>query len=876
MTGSTIGHYRIADKLGAGGMGEVWRARDTRLNRDVAIKVLPPGLAADPERMARFEREAQVLASLNHTNIAVLHGLEIAGDSRALVMELVEGETLAERIARGSIPLDEAMPIAKQIAEALEAAHEHGIIHRDLKPANVKITPQGVVKLLDFGLAKAFDDAPGESKSQANSPTLSVAATRAGVLLGTAGYMSPEQVKGKSADKRADIWAFGVVLYEMLTGRQLYRGETLADSLAAVITSTPDTSVLPPGVRRLVERCLEKDARFRLRDIGEARIALERPESGAAVHRGPRLTGRAPLALIPTLAFAALAFVHFRETPPEPPRVALAIPTPSSTPARNFAISPDGRYVVIATAGMKSPMLLRPIDSQEVAPLGSTEEAQYPFWSPDSRFIAFFSQGKLRKVAVSGGPPVALCDAANGRGGGWGPDGTIVFAPDTSSGIFKVSADGGTPVRIVAPAGGTQRFPILLPDGKRLLYVLSAATGNVNGVYAADVDGKSAPRRILSDVSSVAWIPPRGGPSGHLLFIRDSTLMVQPTNPRSLDRAGDVFPVAERVDFSAVLNYAPIAASPAGHIAFLRGAVVGGRNVAWMDRQGRILKSFEAPGTVLTILLSPDGRKIGASVVAGRAENADIWVLDSERGAHSQITFRRGRSSWPVWSPDGKQIAFAAPEGDSSNSLSALFVKDASGAGQERKLAPSTQFRYPTHWSSTGFLAFSELGSGAVDVMNLRMDGSSKPVTFFESKFNETWARFSPDGRWISYDSDETGSYEVYVRPVRPDGAAGEGKWKVSIGGGTQSAWTKGGREIVYLSPDSRLMAADVRVAGEAIEISAPRELFRLRNTPPNPGQRRFDVSLDGERIVALVEKEELSTDPISVILNWRPPAGRN
>ncbi len=883
MTGSTIGHYRIADRLGAGGMGEVWRARDTRLNRDVAIKILPSALAADPERMARFEREAQVLASLNHPNIAVLYGLETTGDSPALVMELVEGETLAERISSGAIPLAESLQYARQIAEALESAHERGVIHRDLKPANVMITPQGAVKLLDFGLAKALDDAPVNAKSQANSPTLSVAATRAGVLLGTAGYMSPEQVKGKAADKRVDIWAFGVVLYEMLTGRQLYRGETIADSLAAVITTTPDTGVLPSQVRRLVERCLEKDAHLRLRDIGEARILLARGGDqgddlqvgagppGAASARGRALVAAAA---IPLLALAALSFVHFRERPPESPALQFTVPLPKG-PAASFAVSPDGRRIVISITGPKNPLLLRSFDSAEATPLAGTEDAMFPFWSPDSRFIGFFAQAKLKKVAIIGGPPLTLCDAANGRGGAWNDDGMIVFSPNLSE-IRKVHANGGVPAKLIDAKGTTLRFPVFLPDGRRYLYLVSAGTTSVNGVYVAPADGGAPPRRILADVSSVAWLPPRDTPYGHLLFIRDATLMAQPTDPESLDPAGEVFPVAERVQFTTLLNYAPISISPGGVLAFLRGGTVGGRNAAWMDRQGRVLKSFQGPGFIYTLALSPDGQKIAAGVGTTDVEKVDLWVLEPDRGVQSQITFLARRTAWPAWSPDGKRIAFGSPDlGEQETRRQTLYVKDASGVGQAERLVEPTGFQYSSHWSSSGFLVYHELGGTSFDLKVLRMDGKSKPVTFFESKANEQWGRFSPDGRWMAYQSDESGRVEIYVRAVGPDGVAGEGKWRVSDAGGQQPVWTKQGREILYLSTDRNLTAVAVRDSGAAFAASPPQALFDLPVQPGNQGQKRFDATPDGERILAVIPKEGEVSDPISVILNWRPPAGK-
>jgi Tol biopolymer transport system component len=874
MTGSTIGHYRISDKLGAGGMGEVWRARDTRLNRDVAIKVLPPGLAADPERMARFEREAQVLASLNHPNIAVLHGLEIAGDSRALVMELVEGETLAERIARGAIPLDESIPIAKQIAEALEAAHEHGIIHRDLKPANVKITPQGVVKLLDFGLAKALDDAPGNA-SQANSPTLSVAATRAGVLLGTAGYMSPEQVKGKTADRRADIWAFGVVLYEMLTGRQLYRGETIADSLAAVITTTPDTSVLPPRMRALVERCLEKDPRLRLRDIGEARIALERPAGGdgPAVPQ-PRAPSRRPtawiaLAAVLLVALAALSWIHFRERPAPERQIEFALSLPGNERVHSFAVSPDGQWLAIAYGAPKTPILLRALSASEPAPLAGTEEGTYPFWSPDSKHLAFFSQGKLRRIAISGGPVMSLCDAPNGRGGDWNENGEIVFAPGNVGTIHRVRSEGGVSTAVTATKG-TNRFPVFVPGSSRFLYLESRATDG--GVHLATL-GQPSSRQVLAEQSSVAFAPPEAGARhAHLLFVRENNLMALPVDPGTLEKAGEMFPVAERVGFTNVLNFAPVSVSRNGVLMYLRGGALSAADLTGFDRGGRQLGTVNAPpGGLARAALAPDGKRIAVEVLSS-SDRANIWVLDPERGVNSQVSFRDGRNQYPVWSPDGKRLVMSGTA--VGNNPEGLFVKDVSGAAPEARIYESNAIVMPTDWSSQGLLVFSEISTTTnTDLKTLRMDGKSKPVDFLATRFREFNGSFSPDGRWMAYQSDETGTLEVYVRPVAPDGSAGPGKWKISSTGGVGPRWTRNGNEIVYMA-GTKVMAVPIRHLGAAIEPGIPQVLFDTPGGLGLAGSRRFDVSADGQRFLIPVSREQGAL-PLTVVVNWRPPSSR-
>ncbi|MBI3694947.1 MAG: serine/threonine-protein kinase [Acidobacteria bacterium] len=519
--GTRLGPYEIVASLGAGGMGEVYRARDARLGRDVALKVLPEVFAKDAERMARFEREAQVLASLNHPNIAALYGLEESGGVRALVMELVEGPTLAERIEDGPIPIDEALPIARQIAEALEAAHEKGIIHRDLKPSNVKVKADGAVKVLDFGLAKALEDDPASSDVR-NSPTLSLAATRAGVILGTAAYMPPEQAKGKPVDRRADIWAFGVVLFEMLTGQQLFAGETAGDTLAAVIKDEPKWDRLPestpPAIRKLLRRCLDRDPRRRLRDIGEARLVIEDVMAGAPAEEPsprPRVSASPRLAVSWVVAGAllistlVLAFLYFGETPPAERVMRYSVPAPEKASIHSFAISPDGRYLAIAaTAQGKRYLWVRALDALQPQLLPGTEEAANPFWSPDSRWIGFFAQGKLKKIAVSGGPAQTLCDAAAGRGGAWNRDGVILFAPSPTGPLFRVSAVGGVPVQVAkAEGGGTHRNPVFLPDGRRFLYQVTGGTADKAGVHVASLDGV-APRRVLADISNVAYAPP--------------------------------------------------------------------------------------------------------------------------------------------------------------------------------------------------------------------------------------------------------------------------------------------------------------------------------------------------------------------------------
>ena len=651
-SGSRLGSYEILAPLGSGGMGDVYRARDTRLNRDVAIKVLPDLFAGDPERLARFHREAQMLAALNHPNIAHIHGLEESSGIRALVMELVEGPTLAEIIAPGAgrspaaaatsepapaarvgvapraLGIDEALAIAKQIAEALEAAHEQGIVHRDLKPANIKVREDGTVKVLDFGLAKlAAPDASGTAAMAglSQSPTLTTpAATLAGVILGTAAYMSPEQARGKAADKRADIWAFGVVLFEMLTGQRLFGGETISDTLASVLKTEPSWDALPPStppaLRRVLRSCLEKDPKRRLQAIGDWRLLLEDAPQPVSVTQGklPWVIVAATAAIL-AVAVLVLGFVHFRETPVQPRTARFQVPLPEKTGGAIFHLSPDGRTLAIsATEGGRRRLWVRPLDSLDARALPGTDDAAYPFWSPDSAFIGFFAQGKLKKIAMAGGPPQTLCEAPNGRGGTWNASGVIVFS-GLGSGLSRVPAAGGVPSPVTKPSTSEElhRYPEFLPGGNRFLFLINPGKPEVSGIYAGSLDG-TPPVRILSDESNAVYVPPdASGKSGHLLFRREGTLMAQPFDPGRLGTTGDMFPLAEQVGISATTNNGAFSASENGVLAYGSGKPEPGLagELAWMDRTGKRLGVVGQPGAVSTAALSPDEKRISFAIV---------------------------------------------------------------------------------------------------------------------------------------------------------------------------------------------------------------------------------------------------------------------
>ena len=633
--GDRLGPYEILTPLGAGGMGEVFRAKDTKLDREVAIKVLPRVLADDPERIARLDREAKVLASLNHPNIAQIYGIE----QRALVMELVKGETL-----QGPLPLDEALRLAMQIADALEAAHEKGIVHRDLKPANIMITPAGVVKVLDFGLAKAAE-APDGGDPQ-NSPTLTMSPTRAGMILGTAAYMSPEQARGKAVDRRADIWAFGVVLYEMLTGRQAFTGETVSDILAAVLTKELDLEQVPVKVRKLLRRCLEKDPKQRLRDIGEARFLLEDAPPDRVGHGRPLPWIAAGVFAVAALALGLVAYRHVNEET-RVLKMSVLRPDKATFKATSLpAVSPDGRRLAfVATTDGKDQLWVRDLDSLAARALTGTDGADDPFWSPDSRLIAFFADGKLKKIEVAGGPALTLCDAALGRGGTWSKNGVIVFGVN-NGGTYRVPAAGGSATPLTTPdrASGetSHRLPWFLPDERHFLYTANNQEREKVAVYAGDLDSKNR-KLVVSADSNAMYTPP-----GYLLFVRERTLMAQPFDAGKLQITGDAVPVAEQVDSSSLAAQNQFSASQNGVLAYTSGASGGGLLLTWFDRSGKVTGTLGAPGFVDWGAISPDGNTVAADHADPQIRIIDIWLHDLARGTASRFTFGPRSNEFPV------------------------------------------------------------------------------------------------------------------------------------------------------------------------------------------------------------------------------------
>jgi eukaryotic-like serine/threonine-protein kinase len=849
-------------------MGEVYRAHDGKLKRDVALKVLPDAFAADPERLARFAREAQVLASLNHPNIAQVYGVE----DRALVMEMVQGES-----PQGPLPFEEAWKIASQIADALEYAHERGIIHRDLKPANVKVTPDGVVKLLDFGLAKAFRGETMAPSNAENSPTFTLGATQVGVILGTAAYMSPEQAKGKSVDKRADIWSFGVVLYELLTGERLFKGEDVSDTLAQVLTMQPEIDKAPAQVRKLLRRCLEKDPKKRLRDIGEARYLLEDGQGPTASAPTPsRLRHIGWIAGVMAVALAGVSFVHFRETPPPVQTLRYAIAAPEGSTVHSFAISPDGRHLVIAAAvSGKRQLWLRAMNALQAQPMPFTDDAMYPFWSPDSRYIGFFAQGKLKKIAASGGPSQSLCDAPEGRGGSWSRDDVIVFSPsNVASAIQQVAAAGGVPSS-VTKTNGNLRQPVFLPDGRHFLYLVRGGPADKIGVYVSSLDGKEN-RRVLADLSGAVFAPPaRSDSRGYILFVRENTLMALPFNAANAQVSGDVFPVAEGVSLTTNNTYVPATVSENGVLLYQAGgtaAPAGGINqIGWYDRTGKSLGPVGTPGAVFDPAISPDEKAVVFRRVT--SGGGDLWVRDLSRGTETRFTSDASFNVTPFWSPKGDRIAFAS---NRAGGVLNLYQKATSGSGQDEPLLPNSLFDRASQWSRDGrYIVYFELDpKNKFDLWVLPTSGSTadrKPIPFLRTEFSELFGQLSPDSHWMAFTSDRSGQREVYVRPFPPS----EGEWTISIAGGQAPRWRGDGKELFFVAADGKMMAVPVKATAGAkpsFEAGTPAVLFEAHMVGnENTTLFEYDVTADGKRFLINTARtaEVTSSPPLTVVTNW-------
>ena len=867
--GTRLGPYEILSPLGAGGMGEVYRARDTRLDRDVALKILPETFAAHADRMARFEREAKVLASLNHPNIAAIYGVE----ERALVMELVEGSTLAECVAKGSMPLDDALPILQQLIDALEYAHEKNIIHRDLKPANIKLTPEAKVKVLDFGLAKALTP-DLQVGNPACSPTVTMRSTVAGTILGTAAYMSPEQARGQAVDKRSDIWAFGVVVYEMVTGKALFAGPTISDTLAAVLKGEPDVTGVPATVRPIVERCLRKDARQRWRDIGDVRVALEEGVPAADAPR--RSVWPWAIAAVLAVVVTVLAGALWRATRPDPhPLTRLSVdlgPEATMGPNITAVISPDGRRLVFPARGPdgKQQLATRLLDQAQTTLLPSTESGVDPFFSPDGQWIGFFVSGQLKKISVHGGAPVTLCTVTLPQGASWGEDGNIVAALNNLAALFRIPAAGGTPQRLTKLGVGeiTHRWPQVLPGGEAVLFTASPTTTGLDSANIEAVSMKTGQVKLLQ----------RGGyygryvPSGHLVYVHQGRLFGVGFDVGRLEVRGTPTPLLEDVAANPSTGGGQFAfsgaASWSGTLVYLAGkAAAQTWQVAWLDSSGKMQPLIRAPGEYTFPRFSPDGRKLAFN------NGTDIiYIHDLERDTAPRLTFNvDGRV--PVWTPDGKHIAFSSVSGG----FSVSWIRS-DGAGEPQRLLESQDAPVvPWSFSPDGRrLAYVEVSpETGYDIWTLPLDLTDpsgpkrgKPEPFLRTPADESIPRFSPDGHWIAYKSNETGNNEIYVRPFP---AGGGGKWQISAGGGLYTFWSKNGRELFYETTDNRIMVVDYTLNGDSFVPGKPRlwsdkQIFYS-------GLSNLDLAPDGKRFVVQSLPEaaggERGTVHVTMLLNF-------
>ncbi len=879
-------------------MGEVYRATDTKLNRDVALKVLPEEFARDADRMARFKREAQVLASLNHPNIAAIYGLEQEGDTQAIALELVEGPTLSERIQQGALPLEEALNIARQIAEALEAAHEQGVIHRDLKPANVKVKEDGMVKVLDFGLAKALEGSDS-GEDIGNSPTLSMAATKAGIILGTAAYMSPEQAAGKNADKRSDVWSFGVVLWEMLTGKQLFTGESVAHILADVLKGEQDWDALPedtpPSVMKLLRRCLTRERRNRLRDIGEARIGidefLENPVdpsvlmSAASVAKpDPGWKQSLPWALFGAMAIVALllALSPWKRSMPEPLmrlNVEMAPEEGLITAGGNinFAISPDGtRIAYVAGTEGNSKLYLRRLDQNEGTALSGTEGAFIPFFSPDGEWVAFFAQGSLKKVSIFGGAPLSLCEVEAAKGGSWGPDDTIVFNSNVTAGLSSVSAAGGDPKPLTELEEGerSHRWPQILPGGTHVLFMAQKTGGTYDDANVEVANIKTGERKVIHQGGTY----PRYLPSGHLVYAREGTLFGARFDLNRLEMTGSPAPLMEGL-MQGISGEVQFAFSGNGTLLYLTGTAVSGDgvNLARVDLKGKTEAIPEPPREYKRPRYSPDGSLLATDFVDNN--NGDIWVYDFARGTQTRLTFSDGSDESPVWSPDGKSLIYASTVGSVTN----LFRIAADGSGQPERLTESNRPQLPADWSPDGkTLLFFQGTQINKDLMILHLEektetaGNSNPAKpqyrvepFLQTEFDERNGRISPNGRWVAYQSNESGgAWQIYVRPF-PGGGR---KIQVSSDFGSQPVWSPDGK-MLYFRDQRGLMAAPVETERDVFRADRPQRLAEFL-IPEGDRNFAYDIEPGGKHFLTrhIGDQREADTGPtthLGFVFNW-------
>jgi Tol biopolymer transport system component/predicted Ser/Thr protein kinase len=891
-TGSRLGVYEVLETLGAGGMGQVFRARDTTLGRDVAIKILPEDFTHDPERVARFRREAQILASLNHPNIGAIYGLDETSSTQFLVLELVDGESLAARLERGPLGLNEAMAVATDVALALEAAHEQGIVHRDLKPANIVLTRDGRAKVLDFGLAKATDGGSNPSQSPAITFMATMAQTQ-GVILGTAAYMSPEQAKGQAADKRTDVWAFGCVLYEMLSGRKPFAGEDISDTIASVLRDTPDwnalPAALPAGVRGVIVRCLEKNRRDRIPDVSAARLLLAESMAGPGASAGMRSRGSSRSWLpwsIAALLAVSLGGVIARSvlSPPRAPAghtVRLIARTGAdgelfTQTGSSEVLSPDGRliaFAVLKQVGALARLYVRRADELNARLLPGTDGAYSPFFSPDSQWVGFFAEGKLKKISVAGGVAMTIAEAQAGRGAAWAADGTIIFQPRSAGTmLLQVPSSGGTPVPVfkMPTDNSTQRWPQLLPGDKSVLYtaaLLDGTAGNRQGFNNGSLMVQSlsggAPKTVVSGGYYGRYVP-----TGQLLYVHDAALLAAPFDLDKLQVTGPAVSLAEGLAIDEATGGAQYSVSGDGTLVYLAGnGVARSVPLAWLSAGGSTTPLRSTPAELANPRFSPDGRLL-AMDIADRSR--DVWVYDWARDTLSRVTSDGADNTAPVWSPDGRDLIFSSKR--DTRLYYNLYVRHADGTGPFVRLTTANHHQISASWHPSGkYFAYAEQSPDTnFDLMVLPLDGDSTtgwkagtPTPFLRTPSIEQEPAFSSDGRWLAYQSDESGRVEVYVRPF----PGGDRKWQISSAGGSYAVWSKTEHALYYTSPDWKIVKVPFTVTGDTFAPGKPQLWSPIQITPGI--YRRFDLHPDGQRMaVARAVEDTARTDSMTLVFN--------
>ncbi len=875
--GSRLGPYEIVSPLGAGGMGEVYRARDTRLGRDVALKVLPASFANDKTRLSRFRQEACAASALNHPNILVIYDVGTDDTAPYVVSELLEGETLRQRMGGAPLPQRRALDYSQQIAHGLAAAHEKSIVHRDLKPENLFITKDGRVKILDFGLAKLAQTENGQI--QTDIPTRRID-TDPGTVIGTVGYMSPEQVRGQVVDHRSDIFAFGAILYEMLSGKRAFHGDSAAETMSAILKEDPPelsatNRTVPPALERVVNHCLEKSREERFqsaRDLAFDLQSLSGNSSQTITTSLPvtsfwsRRWERKAWLILPgilLLAGLALAIPYFRSSssPAEVRALRFLIFPPEQSNIVGIAlISPDGQRLVmrITDSTGKVALWIRPLNSLAAQMLAGTEGGGSAFWSPDSRSIGFFAAGKLKKVDVAGGTAQTICEAAEGRGGTWNRDGVIVFSHTGADGLLRVSAGGGVPTLLTKLDQSRQetwhRMPSFLPDGNHFLYVVNSVRREDSGVYIGALDSNETSRLVISNTNAV-YAPP-----GYLLFMRESTLMAQRFDATTRQLSGEPLPLVEQVNVTPI-GFGSFSVSDDGVLVYLSG---GGQSLlTWFDRNGKLLNSTGAANYYSNFFLSPDEKRVAVASWDPQTSSRDIWIIDSARTTSTRFTFNAADDFLPIWSPDGANILFVSDRSGLGN----FYEKPTSGAANEEEILKTNERKWPGDWSRDGqYIAFtSSSPQTKLDLWVLPIAGDRRPISFLQTSFNEDGPRFSPDGHFIAYYSDDSGPYEVYVQPFPASGA----KWQISSGGGMQPRWRRDGKELFYMAPNRKLMAVDVKLDKGTFEVGLPKLLFQTHSIGYAGPRNVYESSADGQRFLINSLQSEANSIPVTVIINW-------